>query len=373
MPSQLTSPHTPPPKATSGKIRVLVVDDSVVVRRLVTQALEQDPIVEVVGAAANGQIALTKANQLRPDLVTMDVEMPVMDGITAVRQFRAAGHSMPIIMCSTLTDRGAAATLDALTAGASDYVTKPAGALGGLEESLRQVASDLLPKVRALVPRATARATGVRVVPSSSRIRLASRTAPAPPVRMVVLGSSTGGPSALATVIGGLTVPPRVPVLIVQHMPPVFTRQLADRLDRLGPVRVVEAQDGQRPAPGVIHIAPGGRHMELRSEAGLLTLRLTDDPPVNYCRPAVDVLFRSAVKVLGGELLGVVLTGMGSDGMVGAGEIVTAGGSVLAQDEGTSVVWGMPGAVASAGHAHSVLPLAEIASAIERGIKGEVR
>ena len=239
---------------------MLVVDDSVVVRRLVTDALSRDPDVEVVGVAANGRLALAKVAQLAPDLVTMDIEMPEMNGIEAVRALRRAGHRMPIIMFSTLTERGAAATLDALVAGAQDYVTKPAN-VGSVQESLAQVADNLLPKIKALVRRrpgaAAARAcrrpaaAARRAPAAAARRRAASRAGAARRSAPSSLGSSTGGPEALSRVlVGAHAHRRRVPVLVVQHMPPVFTRQLAARLDRLGPARVVEAEDGTELRPG---------------------------------------------------------------------------------------------------------------------------
>lgn len=358
------------------RIRVLVVDDSVVVRRLVTDSLSRDPDIEVVGFASNGKIALSKVDQLGPDLVTMDIEMPEMNGIEAVRELRRARHSMPIIMFSTLTERGASATLDALVAGATDYVTKPAN-VGSVQESLAQVASQLIPKIKALVPKRAE--LGRASVPNqhapaapSAPIRPAARgsvtTRPMPPVHPVqalIIGSSTGGPEALSKVLSNLSVPPTVPVLLVQHMPPVFTRQLAARLDRLGPATVVEAADGDVLRPGTVYVAPGDHHLELRRSAGTLRIAITDGPPVNFCRPSVDVLFRSAVKEFGGKVLAVVLTGMGADGRTGCEDVVSAGGTVLVQDEPTSVVWGMPGAVATAGLAHRILPVGDVAPAIE--------
>lgn len=359
-----------PVSGAPAPVRVLVTDDSVVVRKLVSQALSLDPGIEVVGTAANGRIALSKVRQLDPDLVTMDIEMPEMDGLTAVRELRAAGYLRPIVMCSTLTDRGAAATLDALAAGASDYVTKPSNT-GSIERSLQVMTADLVPKVHALVPRRRApRPTAAtRAIPSRLR-PLPERSGARTTVELVVIGSSTGGPSALATMVEGLAGRPRVPMVVVQHMPPVFTRQLADRLDRIGPVDVVEAQHGDPLRPGTIYIAPGGRHLEVSAQSGLGVVRLNDRPPVNYCRPSVDVMFRSAAATYGAGLLGVVLTGMGSDGAEGAGSIVSAGGTVLAQDQATSVVWGMPGAVAEAGYAHALLPLRDVAGAIEKGLEG---
>jgi len=351
-------------------VRVLVVDDSVVVRRLVSDALAQAPDIEVVGVAANGRLAQAKVAQLRPDAVTMDVEMPEMNGIEAVRALRAAGHRMPIVMFSTLTERGAAATLDALAAGATDYVAKPSN-VGSVQESIARVVDELAPRLRALVPAAAMRTGRLPGAPGAAApARAAVRTRPAPPakrVRLAVVGSSTGGPEALSRVLSSLTAPPPVPVLVVQHMPPVFTRQLASRLDRLGPATVVEAS-GEPLRAGTVYVAPGDRHLEVRSTGTGFESFLTDGPPVNYCRPSVDVLFDSAVRAAGGELVATVLTGMGSDGRTGCQSVVDAGGTVIVQDEPTSVVWGMPGAVAQAGLAHQVLPLSEIGAALERSL-----
>ena len=356
-------------------IRVMVVDDSVVVRKIVTDVLSEDPGIHVVGTAVNGKVALAKLEALKPDLITMDIEMPEMNGIEAVRAIRAgrgaSGRSrVPIVMFSTLTERGASATLDALSAGANDYVTKPAN-VGSVAQSMENVREQLIPRIRALTGRPPA--PGARAAAASAPVapRPAPRTVLPIKPAVLVIGSSTGGPEALVKVLPHLPASLPVPVLMVQHMPPVFTRQFAQRLDRLCPLRVVEAVDGTPLAPGTVHVAPGDRHLVIRANRGSVPCTaLTEDPPENFCRPAVDPLFRSAIAAYGGAVLGVVLTGMGSDGRNGAGEIRKAGGTVLVQDQATSVVWGMPGAVAQAGFADEVLPLDRVAEAIHRHLVG---
>lgn len=357
-----------------NRIRVLVVDDSVVIRKIVSDLLAEDPDIEVVGTAVNGRAGVQKAALLKPDLVTMDIEMPEMNGIEAVRELRAQGMRMPIIMFSTLTERGAVATLDALAAGASDYVPKPAN-VGSVGRSMEQVREALIPRIKSLVPLrggSLAAAAGSAAAPAG--VPAARAVAPVlrkPAVRpagghkLLVVGSSTGGPEALASLFATLPSLP-VPVAVVQHMPPLFTRQFAARLDRQFGFSVVEAESGQDMRPGQVFIAPGDYHLEVVSGPRGLVTKLTQAPPENYCRPAVDVLFRSAVAAVGSSLLGVVLTGMGSDGAIGSKAIVDSGGSVLAQDQATSVVWGMPGAVATAGLAEQILPLDAIGPEIIR-------
>jgi two-component system chemotaxis response regulator CheB len=344
----------------------MVVDDSVVVRKIVTDVLSADPDIEVVGTAVNGRVAVAKLEQLRPDLVTMDIEMPEMNGIEAVRAIRAGlggpGHSrLPIVMFSTLTERGASSTLDALSAGANDYVTKPAN-VGSVGQSMESVREQLIPTIKAL----TGRPIGpLRVAAQPPRVP-APRTGPRKKPAVLVIGSSTGGPEALARILPQLPASLPVPVLLVQHMPPVFTRQFAQRLDRLCPLRVVEASDGSPLVPGTAHLAPGDSHLVVRSNGRGLITGLDQGPPENYCRPAVDPLFRSAVVAFDGAVLAVVLTGMGSDGRSGAAEVRAAGGTVLVQDQNTSVVWGMPGAVSQGGYADEVLPLDRVPEAISR-------
>ncbi|MCA0145647.1 chemotaxis response regulator protein-glutamate methylesterase [Blastococcus sp. LR1] len=350
-------------------IKVMVVDDSVVVRKIVTDVLSEDPGIEVVGTAVNGKAAVSKLELLKPDLITMDIEMPEMNGIEAVRAIRGLRSRVPIIMFSTLTERGATATLDALSAGANDYVTKPAN-VGSVAQSMESVRQQLIPKIKALLGRPVGYQRGAAPPPPPPK-PAAPRTGPGKKPAVLVIGSSTGGPEALARVIPALPANLPVPILLVQHMPPVFTRQFAQRLDRLSALRVVEAVDGTPLMPGTVHLAPGDHHLVVRANArAALSTSLNQNPPENFCRPAVDPLFRSAVAAYDGAVLGVVLTGMGSDGRNGCGEIRNAGGTVVVQDQSTSVVWGMPGAVQQAGYADEVLPLDRIAEAIQRHLSG---
>jgi two-component system, chemotaxis family, protein-glutamate methylesterase/glutaminase len=346
---------TPPLGRRPERIRVLVVDDSLVIRRLVVDALVSDPDIEVVGQAPNGKLALEKVAALSPDAVTMDIEMPEMNGIEAVRALRRTHPRLPVVMFSTLTERGAAATLDALSAGASDYVTKPSN-VGSFADSQRNVREQLIPKLKALT---SARRRVPAVVPVAPR-PVAGRRPRTGPFGVLAIGCSTGGPDALATVLPSLPADLAVPVVVVQHMPPVFTRLLAERLNGRCGLTVAEAQHGEPLVAGRILIAPGGRHLVVRRHGTQVVAELTDAPPENFCRPAVDVLFRSVSAAYGERVLAAVLTGMGRDGERGASVIRGAGGEVWAQDEATSVVWGMPGAVTTAGQADRVLPLAQI-------------
>ena len=353
-------------------IRVLVVDDSVVVRRMITEALATDPGLEVVGIAANGRIALQKVTQVNPDVVTLDIEMPELDGVATVRELRKTHPRLPIIMCSALTVAGAEATLDALAAGANDYVTKPTQS-ASVADGIARLAADLVPRIRALCHAEAAPVARVVPPPDAARVVARPGAARSPFHRapeVLCLASSTGGPNALADVFAGFTEALPVPVVLVQHMPPVFTKSLADRLGRTGPHPFHEATDGQALEPGNVYVAPGGRHMEVERSGTRLVARLHDGPPENSCRPAADVLFRSVAKTFGGASVACVLTGMGQDGMRGCGAVVEAGGYVIAQDEPTSVVWGMPGAIAQAGLCHKVLPLPLLAGATLDVLKG---
>ncbi|MFN8195483.1 MAG: chemotaxis response regulator protein-glutamate methylesterase [Nocardioidaceae bacterium] len=346
------------------RISVLVVDDSVVVRRLVSDVLASDPDIDVVGAASNGKIALAKIPQLNPDIVTLDVEMPVMDGLETLVELRKLYPRLPVIMFSTLTERGAGATLDALERGASDYVTKPAN-VGSISASMDAVRAQLIPKIKSLAARRTAFTAPPppRVTPPTP-IRAAATPRLDLPVEAVVIGVSTGGPDALTNVVTHLPGDLPVPVVVVQHMPPIFTALFAQRLNAKSALAVSEAEHRDRVEPGRVLVAPGDFHLRLKPDASGVVATLDQGTPENYCRPAVDVLFRSAAEVYGGGVLAVVLTGMGSDGARGAARIVEAGGAVVVQDEATSVVWGMPGAVVHAGLTPEVLPLGSIANAI---------
>ncbi len=342
------------------KIRVLIIDDAVVIRRLLTDCLSADPDVEVVGTASDGKIGLAKISQLNPDLITLDIEMPVMDGLETVAAIRKIYNKLPVIMFSTLTERGASATLDALSRGANDYVTKPSN-VGSVAIGMQHIRDELIPKIKALC-----RKTPEISVPFVPRKPINIIGANHPEV--VTIGVSTGGPNALATMFPGLQKNFPVPVVMVQHMPPLFTRLLAERLSVVSNLRVREGVEGALLQPGDAWIAPGGFHMELIRTAEGVKLKLHEEPPENSCRPAVDVLFRSVAKAYGSKSLAVILTGMGQDGMRGCEHIRERGGEVLIQDEASSVVWGMPGAVAAAGLANKTLPLDAIASEINRRV-----
>jgi two-component system chemotaxis response regulator CheB len=355
------------------KIRVLVVDDSVVIRRLLTDILNSDEEIEVVGVAPNGRIALAKLPQLAPDVVTLDIEMPELDGLGTLPELRKTHRTLPVIMFSTLTERGAVATLDALSRGATDYVAKPAN-VGSVSAGMQSVKEQLIPKIKALCSRtASPRARGTHGVVGRPLSTALPAKRPLLPPEVVVIGSSTGGPTALATILTALPREFPLPIVVVQHMPPVFTKHLAMRLNAESALDVYEAAPGDVLRPGEVRIAPGDFHLSLRRHAGQVKCVIHQEPPENSCRPAVDVLFRSAAETFGAACVGVVLTGMGQDGLRGARVIVEVGGQVIAQDQATSVVWGMPRAVAEAGLAREIVPVDEVASALTRLTKNEHR
>jgi two-component system, chemotaxis family, protein-glutamate methylesterase/glutaminase len=341
-------------------VRVLVVDDSVVVRKLLCDALASSAEVQVAGTASNGAIALAKIPQLNPDVITLDIEMPGLNGIETLTEIRKLYPKLPVIMFSTLTEQGAAITLEALSRGASDYMTKPSNS-ESLAGAMEQVRRDLLAKIIAL-----ARRSARPVFAAFSPVRSNSDDRR---IEILAIGTSTGGPNALAEVIPRLPKDFPIPIVIVQHMPPLFTRLLAERLNNQSKLQVGEAETGRPVEAGQVWIARGDYHMTIARKGAGIVLNLNQEPPENSCRPAVDVLFRSVAQTYGPNVLAVVMTGMGSDGARGAAHIHEAGGEILVQDEASSVVWGMPGAVVSAELAAKVCPLSEISQEIIKRVE----
>jgi two-component system chemotaxis response regulator CheB len=488
---------------TNPAIRILIVDDSVVIRKLLTQTLAEAPGLEVVGTASLGKIALTKIPECQPDVVILDVEMPEMDGIETLRRIRKDSPRLPVIMFSTKTERGAAATIEALTSGASDYVAKPSN-VGNVLLAMTRVREELVPKIHALTgrmraprvrptpmpaagavpppappptravmptpappstgpltsfasalpppspavaamlgtvpnaspfaaPRPTTFAktavlpvtpapsigrtqtntanyplrppaspsspppTTTAVIPSvltpppapvprlavlpparprgqtgpmvtAGQFRIPRQVGPRPPVEIVAIGASTGGPNALAILLGQMPADLAVPIVVVQHMLAAFTRHFAERLASQSALRIVEATPGDPLLPGHVYIARGDHHLLVERRHGKPTIVTNQDKLENFCRPAVDVLFRSVAQTYGASALAVVLTGMGHDGLLGCGAIREAGGDVMVQDEASSVVWGMPGFVARAGLANQIMPLDQIGPEVRRRV-----
>lgn len=353
-------------------LRVLVVDDSALYRKIVRAALEGIPDVEVIGVAHNGKTALERIVELKPDLLTLDIEMPELDGLGVLRGITEQKLPVGAIMCSSLTSRGAAVTTEALRLGAFDFVLKPVSE--SPENGLLRLKQDLTPKVNAF-------ATASRVKRSlGSTLAVTDRTSSTPvvmpplinstgrPLRpdVVVIGVSTGGPAALSHVIPQLPADLAVPVLIVQHMPPLFTKSLADDLRRTSKLTVTEAADGDVIKPGQVWIAPGGKQMKVEYGGSGLVIRVTDDAPERNCKPSVDYLFRSVANCYGGKVLGVIMTGMGDDGTEGCKQLRRVGASIIAQNEATCVVYGMPRNIVENGLATATCPLDQIAPNIVR-------
>jgi two-component system, chemotaxis family, protein-glutamate methylesterase/glutaminase len=406
----------------AGSIRVMIADDSSVTRKILTAAISLDVDLEIIAAAHNGDEAVNYCRGLKPDVILMDVEMPQLTGIEALREIRKFNPQVPIIMFSTLTVRGGEATLDALQAGATDYVAKPTG-VGHVDKAISYLQAEVVPKLKlwgkrsrnvqesaVVIPRRSAGSPAVDLkanpgttsggkpavttspvtasTTSASHTAeatpVASASAPTVPVRsassdrkrnpvtVLGIGSSTGGPNALAELISRLPASINVPVLITQHMPPIFTQLLAERLDRCSKLTVREGFDGAIVKAGEVWVAPGDHHMVVVREGTSVVIRTNKGAPENSCRPAVDVMFRSLAQVYGAGTLAVVLTGMGKDGTAGCQVLSQMGAYIMVQDEPSSVVWGMPRAVAEAGFADAVIPLNEMHSAVITRICGSM-
>lgn len=381
------------PSRDAGPLRVMVVDNSVVIRGLISRWIGAEHDMEVAASLRTGLEAVNQLERINPDVAVLDIEMPELDGISALPQLLAKKRDLVIIMASTLTRRNAEISFKALSLGAADYIPKP--------ESTREASAadifhhDLIQKIRHLGARlrrrpavaspplapATPAARAPAVVrpaapaptlhaPSSGVLSTRPFSAHAP--KVLLIGSSTGGPQALMALVTELgPVIDRFPVLITQHMPPTFTTILAEHLARASRKPAAEAVDGEPVKPGRIYLAPGGKHMRVVRSGADAAIALDDGPAVNFCKPAVDPLFTSAIDIWHGNILSVILTGMGSDGMRGGKDIVAAGGNVIAQDEASSVVWGMPGAAANAGICAAILPLNQIGAKVNRLFAGD--
>lgn len=352
-----------------AKTRVLVVDDSALVRKLITEMLAADHEIDVVGAASDPFMARERIKQLNPDVITLDVEMPRMDGITFLENLMRL-RPTPVVMVSSLTQRGADVTLRALELGAIDFVAKPKVDVAG---SLSSYADELIAKVKvAAKARVNARGAGPRPIPAVDPRRTAD--AVLPPMssrghvlrtteRIIAIGASTGGTEAIRELLSAF--PPDAPAIVIsQHIPAAFSKAFAERMNRMSPMSVCEAQDGQQILPGHVYIAPGDQHLLVVRDGARYRCRLNDGPPVNRHRPSVDVMFRSVAQNVGPNAIGVILTGMGEDGARGLKEMGEAGAPTIAQDEATSVVWGMPGTAVKLGAARYVWPLHHVASGV---------
>lgn len=352
-------------------MRVLIVDDSVVFRSQIKASLEGIEGIEVVGAANNGKIALQKLAQSSVDLITLDMEMPEMGGLETIREIKKAKFPLKIIVFSSTTTRGSEAALEALAAGAHDFVAKPSGSEMTFENAATKIREELLPKIKQFLPRPTAKAS----VSSLANLGVAATQSASPYPRrdlktfnpsVLVIGSSTGGPPALEAIVRNLSLPVRIPILITQHMPPVFTASLAKRLMDQSGIEAAEAKHGEEIKPNRIYVAPGDFHMGLEKRGTQVYIRLDKNAQRNSVRPAVDVLFETAAEIYTYRTLGVVLTGMGEDGLVGARAIKEKGGGIMIQDQMSCVVFGMPGAIFQAGIHDDIGNLAAINELIRK-------
>ena len=397
LPPQSAAPMPPvaprPSSSVADPFRIMVVEDSAVIRGLLTRVLESDPALRVVSSVGDGAMAVRSIGRQNIDVVVLDIEMPVMDGLTALPKLLQASPRSRVIMASTLTERNADISLRALQMGAADYVTKPKS--GRELQSADAFKRELLGKVKALAAAARKGASAATPAAAPRRAFSAERTRPLAPVaaapvraaapaglrtrpvpagfrpEAIAIGSSTGGPQALFQLLKEIGREARLPILITQHMPATFTRILAEHITRQCDLDTAEASDGMTVTPGKAYVAPGDWHMTVRASGGLPTIRVNQEAPENFCRPAVDVMLRSLSEVYGPRLLTVILTGMGQDGLRGCERVVAAGGVVLSQDEASSVVWGMPGAVSTAGLSSDILPLKDIGSAIRRLVQSK--
>ncbi len=368
-----------PRTATTGPapIRVLVVDDSHVIRGLIARSLGSDPAIKVVGTASNGKAAIDEVTRNEIDVVVLDIEMPVMDGMTALPQLLAARPGIQVIMASTLTLKGASISMKALSKGAADYVPKPSST--GEIHSAEDFKRELISKIKSWGAVARRRRGSAPRQATEARSAPIARRFPVGPIKLrdvpnlfrpdcIAIGSSTGGPQALFKVFQMMGKVTSLPVFVTQHMPATFTTILAEHLGQASGMPAAEAKDGELAMPGRIYVAPGDFHMTVHAEGGRKVLRLDKNPPENFCRPAVDPMLRSLAKAYTGKVLAVILTGMGQDGLRGGQELAAAGGVIVAQDEATSVVWGMPGSVASNGLCSAVLPLSDIGPYVRKAI-----
>lgn len=352
---------------TNAPIRLMIVDDSAVIRGMLSRVIRENQDIEIVATASNGVLAIEHLKKNPADVITLDIEMPHMDGISALPELLKAAPKARIIMVSTLTQRGASITLKALELGAADYITKPSSQD---EQEVKNFYRELLEKIRALAPLVrtpavakpqTADIPAIKA-PAPVTVKPVTTTYPKSPVRAIAIGSSTGGPQALATVFKGLATRfPNLPVFITQHMPPTFTTILAEHLKAACGRPCAEGKDGEIVTPGTVYLAPGNFHMQPEKVDNKIIIRLNQNPQVNFCRPAVDPMLQSLAKIYGNGLLVAILTGMGSDGALGAKDVVAAGGTVIAQNEETCVVYGMPKATAEGNLCSAILPINDIA------------
>jgi two-component system chemotaxis response regulator CheB len=356
-------------------IKVLIVDDSRLFRSAVEEALRSATDVAVVGSVFNGEKALEAIATAPPDIVTLDVEMPGMNGLEVLKQIQTFNDSRPtfapvkVIMVSAFTRRGAQVTISALEQGAFDFVTKPSGP--SADANILTLRAELLDRIRACA--GSRSRVGTTPIARAPVLPIKSPIPSRRPARAIVIGASTGGPRALSTLLPALCSLVEMPILIVQHMPPDFTRSLAESLARQTGANVIEASDGLELQNRTVYIAPGGKHLLVRGPSALPRTGITDQPPENGCRPSADPLFRAAAAIFGSDVLALILTGMGRDGTIGLGAIKRAGGYVIAQDEASSVVWGMPGSAVQAGVVDEVLPLEQIAKAAAKIATGGAR